>query len=124
MTYDAQLCEAITALGLPIEPNLDTSTETEYLVYSYTSEGVLYGDDTPCLDRRQWALVYVAPIGFNKIATRHSIREAVFNIFGDWPIEEDDSDASGQRYIYTFETIGGIDDGEPGNEQLGDGAGV
>ena len=120
MTYDVQLCAAIKALGLPIEPNLDTSAEAEYLVYSYTSEGALFGDDTPCLDHRRWDLIYVAPAGFNRIAIRRSIREAVFDIFGVWPVEEDVSDTSGQRYAYSFETIGGIDDGKPGDEQLGD----
>lgn len=117
MSYEAQLCTALRDLGLSIEPNLDTSAVTEYLTYGYDSEGVLFGDDAPCLDQRKWSLVYVAPLGVNRIAMRRSIREAVLGVFGDWPSEEDVSDASGQRYIYSFETIGGINDGETGDEQ-------
>lgn len=117
MTYDAQLRQAITKLGLHVEPNLDTSAIDEYLTYDYDSEGTLFGDDAPCLDRRQWSLVYVAPLSANRISMRHDIREAVFEVFGVWPSEDDESDSSGQRYIYSFETIGGIDDGESGDEQ-------
>lgn len=117
MSYDAQLCQTIKSLGLRIEPNLDTSTHSEYLVYGYTSEGALFGDDVPCIDHRRWELVYVVPVSVNRISVRRSIREAILKIFGVWPSEEDVSDASGQRYLFCFETIGGIDDGEPGHEQ-------
>lgn len=117
MTYEAQLCSAISSLGLNVEPSLDTSAKDEYLAYFYNSEGTMFGDDGPCLDYRRWTLVYVAPLSVNRISVRRSIRDAVLSVFGVWPSEEDVSDASGQRYIYSFETIGGIDDGEPGDEQ-------
>lgn len=111
MTLDDKLVSGIAGLGIRIEPNLDTSTEPEYLVYSYTSQGTMFGDDAPCLDYRRWTLAYIAPIGTNRIAIRRSIRETIQELFGVWPSEEDCSDVSGQRYVYDFETIGGLDDG-------------
>ena len=115
MTQEAKLKTAIENLGLHVEPNLDTSAGTEYLAYFYTSEGFLWGDDRPCLDRRRWTLVYVAPIGQNRIPKRLGIRQAIMDLFDAWPEEEDASDANGQRYIYTFDTVGGIDDGTDGH---------
>lgn len=114
---EEQLYAAMTALGLHVEPNLDTSTNEEYLVYGYDSEGTLYGDDAPCLDHRRWDLVYRAPIGTNRLEMRKKIRHTILDLFDVWPSEEDVSDASGQRYLYTFETIGGVVDGDTGLER-------
>lgn len=116
MTYDEHLFAAISKLGIHVEPNLDTSADDEYLAYGYDSEGTLHGDDAPCLDYRRWTLVYRAPVGHNRTKMRNKIRDAVFKLFDVWPSEEDVSDAAGQRYIYSFETIGGIYDGAAGNE--------
>lgn len=115
MSYESLLCDKIAALDLQIEPELDTSASTEYVAYFYTSEGTLFGDDAPCLDHRSWTVVYVAPLGQNKIPTRMGIRQAIFDLFGAWPEEENASDANGQRWVYNFTTIGGIDDGTDGN---------
>lgn len=114
---EEKLYAALTALGIHVEPNLDTSTEEEYLVYAYDSEGTLYGDDAPCLDARRWDLVYRAPIGVNRIELRQKIRYAILDLFGVWPAEDDASDASGQKYLYSFETIGGVVDGNNGPER-------
>lgn len=111
MTYDAKLKQALEALGLHIEPGLDTTAGTEYCAYGYDSSGTLFGDDGPCLDYRRWTVVYVAPVGQNRLAMRQSIRRAIFEVFGVWPSEEPDTDESGQRYLYDFETIGAIADG-------------
>lgn len=112
MTYDAKLYAAMSALGLPIEPNLDTSSRPEYCAYYYDSSGTLYGDDGPCLEHRRWTLVYVAPVGQNRLAMRQKIRSAIYDLFGVYPSEDDATDASGQRYLYEFETVGAISDGE------------
>ena len=114
MTPEAQLKAAIENLGIHVEPNLDTAAGTEYAAYFYGSEGTLWGDDRPCLDHRRWTLVYVAPVGRNRITKRLGIRQAIMDQFGAWPEEEDASDVNGQRYIYSFDTIGGIDDGSDG----------
>lgn len=113
MTYEEQLVSGFAALGLSIEPGLDTSAETEYVVYGYDSEGTLYGDDGPCLEYRRWTIVYVAPISYDRREERMKIRELIQSITGVWPSEEDATDGNGQRYIYEFETFGGIDDGTP-----------
>lgn len=111
MTYDAQLKQALEELGLPVEPGLDTTATDEYCVYWYDSSGTLFGDDAPCLEHRRWTVIYVAPVGQNRLDMRNSIRWKIFGVFGVWPSEEDATDASGQRYLYEFETIGAIDDG-------------
>lgn len=111
MTQEAALKEAIETLGIHVEPNLDTSVGPEYAAYFYTSEGYLWGDDRPCLDRRRWTLVYVAPHGQNRIPKRLGIRQAIMDLFDAWPEEQNASNADGQRYIYEFTTIGGIADG-------------
>lgn len=111
---EEELYAALTALGLHVEPSLDTSAGSEYIVYSYDSSGSLYGDDTPCIDYRRWDVVYVAPIGQDRRQLRNQIRETILKLFGVWATEEDVSDAAGQRYLYTFETIGGVVDGDAG----------
>lgn len=84
---------------------------------AYDSEGTLYGDDAPCLDYRRWDLVYRVPIGVNRLDMRRRIRHTILDLFGVWPSEEDVSDASGQRYLYSFETIGGVVNGNDGSKQ-------
>lgn len=114
MTQEALLKAAIEKLGIHVEPNLDTAAGTEYAAYYYNSAGTLWGDDSPCLDYRRWTLVYVVPVGHNRITKRLGIRQAIMDLFDAWPEEEDASDVNGQRYIYTFDTIGGINNGSDG----------
>lgn len=116
MNYDEKLCRAVEALGLRIEPGLDTSAEGEYLVYSYTRNGTLYGDDAPCLEQRQWTVVYVAPLTQDRLDIRMQIMQAIFSVFEAWPSEDDYADEYGQRWVYSFGTIGGLDDGSAGDE--------
>lgn len=111
MSYEDQLEEEFTALGLHIEPGLDTSAETEYVTYGYDSEGSLYGDDEPCLDFRRWTIVYVAPVSYDRREMRRRIRELIQKVTGVWPSEDDATDGNGQRFIYEFETFGGISNG-------------
>lgn len=112
MTYDAQLYQTLSTLGLPVEPILDTSVDHEYITYSYESEGTLFGDDGPCLEYRRWTVIYSAPIGYNRLTVRQQVQQAIWNLFGVWPSEDDASDANGQRWIYEFDTTGGIACGE------------
>lgn len=106
--YEELLVQGVEALGLPISPGLDVTVAGEYTVYDYRSSGALFGDDAPCLDQRQWTLVYVAPPATDRTETRTAIRRIIFQIFGEWPSEDPSSDANGQRYIYSFESIGGL----------------
>lgn len=111
MTYEDLFVQGFDTLGLHIEPGLDTSAETEYVAYGFDSEGMLYGDDTPCLDFRRWSVVYVAPVGYDRRDQRMKIRKMILGITGVWPSEEDATDGAGQRFIYEFETFGGIGNG-------------
>lgn len=111
MTYEDKLCKAVETLGIHIEPGVDTSAQGEYAVYSYTSNGGLWGDDGPCIDHRHWLVIYVAPLGCDRLENRRQLRTTIFTLFDAWPDEDDYSDADGQRWSYEFETIGGIDDG-------------
>ncbi len=111
MTYDERLCREIEALGLHIEPGLDTSAEGEYVTCSYTRSGTLWGDDAPCLEQRNWSVVYVAPVSCDRLEKRMQIMQVIFSIFGAWPHEEPFADETGQRWLYDFDSIGGLDDG-------------
>lgn len=112
MTYEDLFEDAFLDLGLRIQPGLDTTVDSEYVVYGYNSDGTLYGDDSPCLEHRRWTIVYVAPIAYDRREMRQEIRRAIRKITGTWPSEEDATDAAGQRYIYEFETFGVIDNGQ------------
>lgn len=111
MTYEDRFAEAFCAMGLPIQPGLDTTADPEYVIYGYDSDGTLYGDDGPCLEYRRWTVVYVAPVAYDRREQRRNIRDLIRRITGVWPGEEDATDGNGQRYIYEFETFGGISDG-------------
>lgn len=111
MTRDATFLDRIEGLGLHVEPSLDTSASGEYVVVMYNSDGTLYGDDRPCLEMRNWQVVYVAPVGYDRTDIRSRLRWLILDIYGVWPSEEDVSDANGQRFLYDFLTFGGIDDG-------------
>ena len=111
MTYDERLCRAVEELGLPIEPGLDTSLEAEYAVYSYSRSGTLWGDDAPCLEQRNWNVWYGAPASCDRLEMRMKIMQMIFSIFGVWPREEDYTDENGQRWLYEFGAVGGIDVG-------------
>lgn len=111
MTYDERLCRGIEELGLTIEPGLDTSAEEEYVVYTCSRSGTLWGDDAPCLEQRFWTVVYVAPVACDRLVQRIRIMQTILSIFGAWPTEDDATDEAGQRWVYEFSTIGGIDDG-------------
>ncbi len=115
MTEDVLLKQALEALCLHVEPGLDTSAKPEYCAYAYDSSGTLFGDDRPCLEHRRWTVLYVAPLGQNRIEMRQNIRRAIFDTFGVWPSEDTETDASGQQYLYNFETIGGLIHGANGS---------
>ncbi|MBR2047131.1 MAG: hypothetical protein IJ960_00895 [Oscillospiraceae bacterium] len=112
MTYDEKLCRAVEKLGLTIEPGLDTSAGGEYVVYSYTRGGELWGDDAPCIEHRHWTMIYVAPLTMDRAQLRLELIQTIFDLFEAWPSEDPYSDAEVQRWVYQFDTIGGIDDGE------------
>lgn len=112
MNRDERFLDGIEALGLHVEPSLDTTAAAEYVVLSYTSEGTLYGDDSPCLEMRNWQMVYVAPVGYDRTDIRNKLRWLVYDTYEVWPSEDDVSDANGQRFLYDFSTFGGFDDGK------------
>lgn len=99
--------DAVEAMGLHIEPTIDTSAEGEYVVIYGDRTAALFGDDGPAIEAVNWDVYYVAPIGYNRIGVRNAIRQAIFNAFNAWPRDEDVSDQNGQRYWYQFSTIGG-----------------
>lgn len=103
-------------LGLSFQPGLDTTVSGEYLAYYYNSDGTLFGDDGPCLEHRNWTIIYVAPLAHDRREMRQKIRAIIQAVTGVWPSEEDATDASGQRYAYEFETFGGVGNGSSGNE--------
>ena len=111
MSIERKLELAFEELGLSLQPGLDTTASGEYMAYYYDSDGVLYGDDGPCLDHRTWTIVYAAPLAHDRREVRQAIRKAIQDITGIWPSEDDATDVNGQRFIYEFETVGGIDDG-------------
>lgn len=108
MTQDAELCEALETTGLTVSPGLDTTSQGEYIVYGYVRSGALWGDDGPSLEQRKWFVIYAAPTDLNRLEVREQIRDIIFNIFGAWPSEDQETTMAGQRYIYEFETIGGL----------------
>lgn len=114
MTYDAQLKKSLSAMGLSVEPIVDTSVavDHEYVTYGYEREGTLYGDDRPVLEHRRWTVIYSAPTGYNRLAMRQKIMLAIFDLFGVIPSEDSASDINGQRWIYEFDTAGDFDYGE------------
>lgn len=112
MTVDEHFLDEIEELGLHVEPSLDTTASSEYVVLSYTSAGTLHGDDKPCLEVRNWQMVYVAPVGYDRTEIRNKLRGLVLDIYEVWPTEEDVSDLNGQRFLYEFSTFGGFDDGK------------
>ena len=112
MTKEELLCQQIEALCLPIEPLVDTSADREYVVYTCDRSAALWGDDEPCIEQQNWKVIYVAPLTCDRRAVRQSVMQAIFSVFGAWPTEDDYSDENGQRWVYEFETIGGIEDGQ------------
>ena len=107
-----RLAEAFEALGIPLQPGLDTTAEGTYAVYAYDTNSALHGDDTACLEDRAWSLVFVAPLGVDQRAVREQIRGTIRDLFGVLPSEEDvTGGAGGQQYLYEFETI--LMGGEP-----------
>lgn len=111
MSIEERLEQAFMLHGLPFQPDLDTTAEAEYLAYYYDSDGTLYGDDGPCLEHRNWTIVYAAPLTYDRREMRQAIRNTILAVTGVWPSEENISDGNGQRYVYEFETFGGIVDG-------------
>lgn len=116
MTYDEKLCKAVEALGLHIEPGLDTSAEGEYVVYAYTLNGTLWGDDAPCVEHCRWVVTYVAPLTCDRRDLRLRLMQAIYNTFDAWPEESGFADISGQQWMYEFDTIGVLDIGTNGDE--------
>lgn len=111
MSRDERFLEGVEALGLHVEPDLDTSTLEEYVVVSYSCDGTLYGDDAPILETRNWQVVYAAPLGYDRTDIRNRLRWLIFEVYGAWPGEENVSDANGQRFLYEFATFGGVGNG-------------
>ena len=108
MILEDHLVEQFAQLGLQLQPGLDTTADGTYLVYRYDSDGALFGDDGPCLDHRQWVIIFVCPAAEDHREDRAIIRQTIQKLFGVLPSEDDATDGSKQKYIYNFETFGGI----------------
>lgn len=111
MNIEDRLEKEFWLLGLTFQPGLDTTAAAEYLAYYYDSDGTLFGDDAPCLEHRNWTIVYFAPLAHDRREMRQMIRRIIQDVTGVWPSEDDATDANGQRFVYEFETFGGICDG-------------
>lgn len=108
MTDDARLKQELERLDIPVEPLVNTEVDHEYIAYFYERKGALFGDDHPVLEHRRWTVIYCAPVGYNRLDTRQRILQTIYDLFGAWPSEDTAVDATGQRWIYEFETVGGL----------------
>ena len=106
MTKEDRLVEAFAGIGLTLQPGLDTSAEGQYAVYTYDTDGSIYGDDHVILEFRSWIIVFVAPLATDQRVKRQQIRSTIEDLFEVLPSEEDATgDTGGQKFIYTFETL-------------------
>ncbi len=109
MRLEDRLAAGLEALGLTVEPGLDTTAGKEYACYSFDTQEAMAGDDHTCLEFRQWDVFYVAPLGLDRREMRGKIRDLIQQLFGILPSEEDLTDNQfGQQYLYEFYTSGGV----------------
>lgn len=112
MTRAEKLMDGIEDLGLHVEPNLDTSGDSEYVAIFCNRDGNFFGDDAPVFDLQDWTVVYACPIDCNRQDVKNALRRLIFDLYEVWPNEDNVTDADGQRYIYRFKAIEGIDYGD------------
>ncbi len=109
MRLEDRLAAGLEALGLSVEPGLNTEADQEYVCYSFDTKEAMAGDDQICMEYRQWDVIYVAPLAVDRRTIREQIRDLIQQLFGIRPSEEDLTDNQyGQQYLYEFDTCGGV----------------
>jgi protocatechuate 3,4-dioxygenase beta subunit len=107
---DMNVDEIIKSTLTPITPKIAAHTYTdddpEYAVFSYYTTPSDYYDDKPDHEVYHISVKYVAPIGKNVLATRRSIKNALFDAGFTYPSETDISEGKYQVYIYECERLG------------------
>lgn len=84
----------MSSLNLPVEPNVYTGTEQEYIVFNYSDERpTMYADDEDIYDSTSIQVHYFTPNNpqGNKKAIRRLLKQSEFVITGTQEIYESDT---------------------------------
>ena len=103
---DAILRQALASAGVDAYPKFYTGGASRYCTYSFDTVPIAFGDNGPTALRLLVSVHFYAPQGENVLATRAEImRQLVLAAGCTYPTEMDDSDATGQHYVYECEAI-------------------
>lgn len=85
---------------------------SSYLVFNYTVVPFCDSDDEPIYEKYLIQLHYFGTASENTVSLRKKIKRAIHAAGFPWPSEENASDSDGQHYVFEFEALEAIDDGE------------
>ena len=118
MTVNERLIGALSPLGLPVVPEIDTTQQERCLMFNYSAVGACYADDMPKFELYLIQVHYVCPSGWNSVAERKAVKRALFQAGFSWPEETSANDRSQtkrseakQHYVFECEWLEGIEDG-------------
>lgn len=76
-----------------------------YFVFDYCVYPLIFGDDTPYLERYAIQLHYFCPLSENSLSARKKARNAIYRAGFTFPEEINGSDNEGQHYVFDFEGL-------------------
>lgn len=103
MSVDAKIIGALSSLGYPPQADVYGGTATTYIVFSYNTAPVAFGDNAPTHERYMVTVHFLCPLTTDAVTIRQSIKTLLFAAGFTWPDEINLSDEDGQDYAFECE---------------------
>ncbi len=112
MTLNQRIIEALSPLGLPVVPDVDTLHRDRCFVFHYDSGPTMYADDMPWMYTYQIQVHLFLPLGENSLAMVDKAVRALTVAGFSAPEVTDSTDESGQHKVLSCEAAAIEEEGE------------
>ena len=103
MSLESDIGALVAFSGFPCVANEYNGGEESYFVFTTSTQGLLFADDRPVVDREAVSLHLHCPHSLNTVSLRKQIKIRADGAGFTWPTEQNLSDKEGQHILFEFE---------------------
>lgn len=114
MSVEQRIKDALAPLGIPVEPDAYTGTETTYCIFRYNSVPDGFADNEPAYERYLIQVHLYSSVGTDTTEQRRQIKQLLYAADFTWPEEHGIPETErtemyeGQHYMFACELAEGV----------------